>query len=572
MSTDRRSFMRNATLGVAGGLIAAPHAAAQQARASLDPMARYIVNPGPKQPVTGVKAACATQSAITTETVIKTLRAGGNAIDAAIAGCMVQAAIEPYQSNHTGTVSLMYFDAKTRQFHQLDSQGTFPGGLAPFRRGSGGGGSACIPGFMPGMKAMYEKFGSRPWASLCEDAIRWCEDGHPISSIEYGSYVQSLDSLTYYPESRQLFMPDGYLRPVGARFVMKDLAQTLRKVAAEGPDYMITGGWADRFVATANAMGWRIDKSHMTETPPRWVEPLRFKHHEHEIVGLAPPSYQGIFCAVVLGILRHLGIRDVAPGSADHLFYMAHALRWGLYHNGYLGDPVASDYAFEALLDDSLHASAAKLIKGLRPKIDMTRHVEMTRSTSDGGSLPKTSTCELAIVDANGNWVQMTHTYQTGGIPGMTIDGVHMNGSSARFVQVSGDIDAKLIKGVRNRRGLGSTMVLRDGAPVMSLGTPGNVYFTIPQVLTYLLDFKMEPYPAVDAVRMQPLSETGMVTVEDRIAPATVEGLKKLGVGVQVLPGYEWAMGSFQMAFRDAQGRLGATTDPRRAGVADGIR
>jgi gamma-glutamyltranspeptidase/glutathione hydrolase len=575
MTTNRRNFMGGAALGVASGLAGTPTATAAPGA-----LARYIVNPGPKKPFTGGKAVCSTQSAITTETVIKTLRAGGNAIDAAIAGCMVQAAIEPYQSNHTGTVSLLYFDAKTREFHQLDSQGTFPGGLAPFR-GRAGGGSACIPGFMPGMKAMYEKFASKSWASLCEDAIRWTEEGHPVSSIEYGSYAQSLNSLSYYPESRRIFMPDGYLRPVGELFVMKDLAQTLRRVAAEGPDYMITGGWADRFVATANKMGWRIVKSHMTETPPRWITPLRFKHHDHEIVGLAPPQYQGVFCSAVLGILRHLGIRNVEPGSADHLFYMTHALRWALYHNGYIGDPVAADYAFETLMSDELHASIAKLIGGLRPKIDLTQHVKLTRAPSGSGGLPTgeevaprehPSTCELAIVDANGNWVQMTHTYQTGGIPGMTIDGVHMNGSSAQFSGISGDIDAKLVAGVRSRRGLGSTMVLRDGAPAFSLGTPGNVYFTIPQVLTYLLDFKMDPYSAVDAVRMEPLSELGMVTVEDRIGKETVDGLRRMGVGVQVVPGYQWEMGSFQMAYRDAQGRLSAITDPRRAGVADGIR
>jgi gamma-glutamyltranspeptidase/glutathione hydrolase len=344
---------------------------------------------------------------------------------------------------------------------------------------------------------------------------------------------------------------------------------------------MITGPWAERFVSTANAMGWRIDRSHMTETPPRWVAPLRFKHHEHEIVGLAPPQYQGIFCSGVLNILRHLGIRDVAPGSAEHLFFMGHALRWALYHNGYMGDPVVSDYAAGTLMDDRVHASIARLIKGLVPKIDLTRHVALTRAPSGDGGLPtgtetvpqqRPSTCELAIVDASGNWVQMTHTYQTGGIAGLTIDGVHMNGSGAQFVGVSGAIDAKLIAGTRSRRGLGSTMVLRDGAPACSLGTPGNVYFTIPQVLTYLLDFGMDPYRAADAPRMEPLSERGMITVEDRVAQSTVDGLRRMGVGVQVVPAYQWEMGSFQMAFRDAQGRLGASTDPRRAGVAAGIR
>ena len=595
MTTDRRDFVRAAALGVCTSVMASPvtPASASEAKSKEPDLSRYMRHPGPKETVRGLKAACSTQSAIATETVVKTLRAGGNAVDAAIAGAMVQAAVEPFQSNHTGTVSFLCYEASTKKFHQLDSTGTFPGGLAPFRPGRDGGestggrvsvgpASACIPGFMPGMKAMYERFGSRPWASLCEDAIRWAEEGHPVTSVEYGGYTEELDSLSYFPESRRLFLPDGYLRPVGSRFASPELAQTLRAVAAEGPDHMISGAWADEFVSTANSMGWKIQKAHMTETPPRWLEPLRFRHHEYEVVGLALPQQQGIFCAMVLGILRHLGIRNVEPQSADHLFYVAHALRWSLYHCGYLGDPVVADYGSAQLLDDSLHASVAGLIRGLRPKIDLTRHIELTRSPSGSSGLPrgeetkpitKPSTCELSIVDGNGNWVQMTHTLQSGGIPGMVIGGVPMSGSNALFTGISGDMDAKLVAGTRMRRALGSTIVLRNGAPVFSLGTPGNVYYTVPQVLTNLLDFAMQPYAAIDAPRVQPMGENGSVTVEDRISPETIRKLRASGVGVQVVPAYQWAMGAFQMCFRDLKtGELCATTDPRRCGLASGLR
>ena len=606
MTTDRRSFISHAALGLASGTVAPALAEESMQLAAADSsrrggggaahgdLARYIVNPGPKETATGLKAACSTGSAITTETILKTLRAGGNAVDAAIAGAMVQAAIEPHHSNHSGTVSCLFYEAKTGRIHQLDSMGTFPGGMAPFRsgleEGEGGPGgrvslgsaSACIPGFMRGMKMLYERFGTKPWASLCEDAIRWADEGHPVSSFEYGYYCHELEPLTYFPEGRRFFMPDGYLVPVGQRFASKDLAATLRGVASEGPDYMIEGKWAREFVDVANRMGWKIDLSHMNETPPRWIEPVRFGHHDHEIVSLALPQQQGIFCSVVLGILRHLNVRSMKPFGAEHLFYMSHALRWGLYHCGYLGDPVVADYGAAQLLDDDLHASIAKLIRGLRPKIDLTEHVRLTRSPRGSSGLPTAdpagrgrtpSTCEISIVDRQGNWIQMTHTLQSGGIPGMVIGGAVMNGSNALFSRMSGDMDAKLIAGTRMRRALGNTMVLRDGAPVFSLGSPGNVYYTIPQMLTNLLDFNMEPYAAVDAPRLQPMSEYGSVTMEDRISTEAIAGLMASGVGVQALPAYQWQMGSFQMCFREhGTGLLGAVTDPRRCGVASGLK
>jgi len=165
-----------------------------------DNVQRYLRNPGPKETVRGLKAACSTDNSIVTETVLKTMKAGGNAADAAIAGCMVQAAIQPFMTNHTGTVSFLFYEAKTGRVHQLHSAGTFPPHLRPFKpipkMGSGFGRlppSACIPGFMPGMKAIHQRFGTKPWAELCADAIYWAEEGHPVSSFEYGVNLAEQD-------------------------------------------------------------------------------------------------------------------------------------------------------------------------------------------------------------------------------------------------------------------------------------------------------------------------------------------------------------------------------------------
>src|ERR1700730_11095865 len=96
-------------------------------------LSRYIVNPGPKTPVTGLKAAVTTDSAIVTETMLKVLQNGGNAADAGIAGALVQAAVEPFMTNHAGLITFLYYEAKTGQVHQLDSLGGYPSGLSPFK-------------------------------------------------------------------------------------------------------------------------------------------------------------------------------------------------------------------------------------------------------------------------------------------------------------------------------------------------------------------------------------------------------------------------------------------------------
>jgi gamma-glutamyltranspeptidase/glutathione hydrolase len=322
--------------------------------------------------------------------------------------------------------------------------------------------------------------------------------------------------------------------PVGEIFRHPEMAATLRGVAAEGPDYMITGRWAERFVVTANRIGWPIEMRHMTATPPRWIAPLRFAHHEYEVISLAPPEQQGVLCAIVLGILSRLGIREVAPLSPEHIFDMAHALRYGLYHCGFIGDPVVSDYAVVQLVDGDFHRMAARMIEGMRPKLDLSEHVQLTSGPGEAtfvnptageptgaiGEPPSAGSCELSIVDAAGNWAQTMTTLQSGGIPGMAVDGVPMVGSHAGFGGLTGWMDTRIVEGARSRCVIGNTIVLKGGKPAYSLGTPGNCFCSVPQVLAYLLDFRLVPYDAVDAPRMLPLAEDGSVTIEDRLSPA----------------------------------------------------
>jgi gamma-glutamyltranspeptidase/glutathione hydrolase len=99
------------------------------------------------------------------------------------------------------------------------------------------------------------------------------------------------------------------------------------------------------------------------------------------------------------------------------------------------------------------------------------------------------------------------------------------------------------------------------------------VHCTVPQVLCYALDFKLDPYAAVDAPRMLPMSEARAITIEDRLAPGVVEELHKLGVRVSVTPGYDYHMGSFSVIARDEKtGTYTAIADPRRCAVAAGLR
>src|SRR5262249_54342883 len=178
------------------------------------------------------------------------------------------------------------------------------------------------------------------------------------------------------------------------------------------------------------------------------------------------------------------------------------------------------------------------------PKIDLTEHVELIggQAALAAAGAPRqqpVGSCELSIVDPDGNWVQMLNTLQSGGIPGEVVGGVPMVGSHAK-TSLASAFEGWLTGSGRTRGGIGSAIVLRDGRPVWSLGTPGTPYNTVPQVLLNGLHYGMDPYAAEDAPRLGPLTDDYKVPVESRIPETVVADLARLGVLVDPLPGYDY--------------------------------
>ncbi len=589
MTTDRRSFLQQAGLGLAAAGLTSGTAASAATNAktlqSLDKLSRQ----GPKEVVHGKRAVASSQSPIVTQTLLDVLKAGGNAMDAVIAGSITNAVVQPELTNHTGTVSVMYWEANSGKAYYLNSMGTLHPDLAPFRTQPGAQSAiACMPGFMPGMQAMHARFGSKPWKSLVEPAIPWAEDGYGVDEFARAVMEGELAENTYFPASRALYAPNGFTPSVGEKLRNPDLAKTLRRLADEGPEYFTHGDWARHFVALANELGWKIKLEDLSANPPRWDEPTRYRHKDYEILQPTPPERQAVFSGLTLGILRHLDVSSLGhySESADSLYYMGQALRRAHYECGMVHDPKFFDQPIDVWLSEDYLASLATVLKRSRPKqgVDLTRHVELTTNPSqlrafgwapvgpDDKSKQPMGSCELTCVDEQGNWVQMMNTLQSGGIPGMVVDGVPMTGSNVMF-SMDSTIGGWLgLPGSRMRSAMSSTLILKNGRPIHSLGSPGNIHWTVPQMLSNLLDYRYDPYSAAVLPRMLPMRDDYTIPIETRIPEKVVRDLAKIGAKAAPLPPYDWHMGSYQQAWRDpATGLLNASSDPRRAGKAGGF-
>jgi gamma-glutamyltranspeptidase/glutathione hydrolase len=430
---------------------------------------------------------------------------------------------------------------------------------------------------MPGLKELHGRFGTVAWAELCEPAIHWADEGHVVEGFEHRVMSDTADFFSYTESARAHFTPNGHLPQVGDRFPRPELAKTLRKVAEHGPDHMIEGEWAQAFVRRANALGWAITQEHMTAIPPRWGSGFRWRHRGQEVVQLTPPERQGVYCALVLGILDELDITALGHWSEtpESLYYLAHALRRAHLETGFLNDPQVFGDPSAVLLDRATVASFAAVLRNSRPHQDLSGHVEAVkgRLAMDASGLAAkqpAGSCELSIVDERGNWVQMMNTLQGGGIPGEVIGGVCMVGSHS-ITSLQAAISGWHAGGGRVRSVLSNTFVLDEGKPWLALGSPGNVHCTVPQMLSNILDFKMAPYDADDAPRCLPYDDAHVISVESRVSPNVVQGLARMGVLVDPLPRYDYHMGTYQMTWRTSNGELHASAGPRRAGKAAGF-
>ena len=542
-----------------------------------------------KRSVVKEKQAVASSShPLVTQTILNTMQAGGNAIDAAIAGSLLQAVVEPHMTNHAGTVNVLLWDHQSQRSYQLNSMGTLVPGLSPFQPlpRDIDTAFACIPGFMPGLRALYERFATMKWSVLCEPAIEAAREGYIMYPFQYSMLDSSWRSITYFPCSRKLFTPEGFLPRVGERFRNQDLAGTLEALAEEGPEYFTRGGWAKHFVKRANDMGWPIKLSDMEAIPPRWQEPLAYTHRGFEVVQSSPPEQAGVFSQYFLGVLEAMDVPGIGhyTESAESLYLVAHLLRWIGNELGLLQDPEIFGVPVDTWGSSAYHAAVAAIIKGSQPRIDLSEHVELTAGKPaieslglrppSSGPMRTPSSCELSIVDRDGNWVQMLHTCQSGGIPGVVVDGVPMKGSiaSAHLRDLRAGITGWSTGGGRIKSVAASTLLLKDGKPWLGMGSPGWCKLGIALMLHNILDFGMDPYKASLQPRMFPLDDDYTLEIENRLSDEVLIGMMQRGIRVKPLNKFNWGMGSFQISWLDlVDGRLNASADPRRIGSAGGI-
>ena len=526
------------------------------------------------------------------------LKAGGSAVDAAIATQMVLALVEPQSSGLGGGAFLLHFDGNKVQAY--DGRETAPrtvdkslffgpdGKALGYQQVVVGGRAVGVPGVLRMLAIAHDRHGKLPWTRLFASAIELATDGFPVSARLHAMLAE--DRFLKQDPAAAAYFYDGQGRawPVGHRLKNPPLAQVFKDIARGGAGVFYQGAIARAIAAkvqqhptnpgrltAADIAGYRaIERTPVCTDYRRWT-----------ICGIPPPSSGGISVAQMLGILESRDIGPHAPKDgmlgteAIHLFSEAGRLAYA-DRGRYVAD---TDFApmpghsFLPLLDKGYLAGRASLIGPTsmgQAKAGLPFATVEARGADTAAELP--STTHFSIVDAHGQAVSMTSTVESAFGSRLMVHGFLLNNQLTDFsrdaVDADGPVANRIEGGKRPRSAMAPTLVFEKGTSrlVLATGSPGgsSIINYVAKVLVGTLDWGLDMQQAINLPNIG--SRNGATEIEQgRVSPAVVKALQARGHTVRQGEQVSGLQGIMRMTVLGEPVWFGGA-DPRREGVVKG--
>jgi gamma-glutamyltranspeptidase / glutathione hydrolase len=520
----------------------------------------------------------ATSQPLATQVGLSVLKAGGSAVDAAIAVDAMLGLVEPTGSGLGGDLFAIVWDARTKRLYGLNASGRSPKGLTlEMLRAQGleampshGPLPVTVPGCADGWFELHERFGRLSMADVLGPAIAYAREGAPISEL-IAYYWDHSAWLRRYPGFADVFLPGGRAPRKGEIFKNPGLARTLETLATEGRDAFYKGKIARTIAAYVKEQGGYLAYEDLAAHRSEWVEPVSTSYRGYDVWEL-PPNGQGIAVLQMLNILEGYDIAGLGFGSVEHVHLFVEAKKLAFEDRArFYADPDFAQVPVAELISKAYAAERRKLI-GERA----AREVPAGNPALEHGD-----TVYLATADADGNMVSLIQSNYRGMGSGMTPPGLGfcLQDRGELFDLTPGRANT-YAPGKRPFHTIIPAFVTRDGKPWLAFGVMGGA--TQPQgqvqILMNLIDFKMGLQEAGDAARVvhegssQPtgerMSDGGRVSLESGFPQETVRGLVERGHEIVEEIGI---YGGYQAILYDAeQGVYYGASESRKDGQAAG--
>jgi len=453
------------------------------------------------------------------------LRAGGSAIDAAIAAQMVLTLVEPQSSGIGGGAFVLYFDKPSGAVESFDGRETAPQSTTPemFLKADGspkkfyeavvGGSAVGVPGVMRMFEMAHKKHGKLPWKILFKPAITLAEKGFSISPRLAGLVAQDKYLKTIPATKAYFYETDGSPKKAGTLLKNPDLAMTLRMLAEKGVSALYSGPLAESIVQTVrnapkNPSGMTLADMAGYEAKQR--PPVCMDYRQWKVCGMGPPSSGGLTTLQILGISQQFDLGGFVPFSARpvHLIAEASALAFA-DRNTYIADPdfipvptqgmIGKDYLKIRAGEISRFKAGGKRFPGMP---GLSARLKYAPSENEHGL----STTHMSIVDGEGNALSMTSSIENAFGSRLMSGGFLLNNQltdfSFRPSRNGSPVANRAGPGKRPRSSMSPTLVFdKAGHLVMAVGSPGGsrIIGYVVKTIIAALDWKMDMDAAIDA-------------------------------------------------------------------------
>jgi gamma-glutamyltranspeptidase/glutathione hydrolase len=537
------------------------------------------------------------------------LRAGGSAVDAAIAMQMVLTLVEPQSSGIGGGAFLLHWDG--RRVQSFDGRETAPlaadenlfvtpqGRAMGFAEAAVGGRAVGVPGVLRMLELAHRQHGKLPWARLFEPAIELADRGFAISPRLH-ALLAAEKHLAKNDAARAYFYgPDGAPKAIGTRLTNPELAATLRAIAQGGADAFYRGPIAADIVAAVRGHATnpgRLAESDLAGYRATERTPLCTDYKRWRVCGMGPPSSGGIAVAQILGVLNVRNIAVAPPVAVDggvepqpaavHLLSEAGRLAFA-DRNRYVADSDFVAVDVDGLTSPSYLAERARLI-GERSmgRAEPGSPAGVQAAWADDVSPDRIATSHVSVVDDYGNAVSMTTSIEDTFGARLMVRGFLLNNQLTDFsflpretdgqggMRLNGALVANRVQpGKRPRSSMAPTLVFdrATGQLVGTLGSPGGsqIINYVAKTLVGVLDWNLDVQQAIALPNFG--SRNGPTEVEQgRGSARLIEGLKARGHEVRTIPMTSGLQGIVRVRVPDGGDGWAGGADPRREGVALG--
>jgi len=519
----------------------------------------------------------------------RVLDAGGSAVDAMVAVQAVLGLVEPQSSGLGGGAFLVWYDGATGEMTTLDGRETAPLAATPrlFQDEQGapleffdavvGGRSVGVPGTPALLRAAHERWGRADWAGLFDDAIALAEGGFAVSPRLALAVAGDAARLARFAPTRAYFFPGGRLPEVGQTLKNPAYAETLRILAREGPAPFYTGRIAADIVGTVRTAPGNPGVLAPLDLAIYRVKeraPVCAPYRGYRVCGMGPPSSGALAVGQIMGLLAPFDLAAMGPESAEARRLIGDASRLAFADRGrYVADSDFVPVPVRGLLDPAYLADRADLLRraDALPEVAPGKpEFDHALRWADGAAPELPSTSHIAIVDRYGNALSMTTTIENGFGSRLMVRGFLLNNELTDFSfrsHVGGVPVANRVEpGKRPRSSMAPTIVLKDGKPVLVIGSPGGsriIGYVAGAIIAHL-DWGMDVQHAVAAPHL--VNRFGTYDLElGRVGDDLAARLGAMGFAVE-----RRVLNSGLHAISLGPEGLRGGADPRREGVALG--